>query len=94
MGPSSGISTACADCRAEEARVDLSVPVLDFRATDAVEVRVERVEVRPGMLAVASGVGCCVVWSVVDPALGVVDAPALSCLFGDRAQSGQRSVRT
>ena len=49
-GPSSGISTALEDCRAEDARADFSVPVLDFRVVDAVEVRVERVEVRPGML--------------------------------------------
>jgi hypothetical protein len=44
-GPSSGISTAFEDWRAEEARVDL-VP-------EAVDVRVERVDVRPGMFAVS-----------------------------------------
>jgi hypothetical protein len=43
-GPSSGISTAFEDWRAEEARVDF-VP-------EAVDVRVERVDVRPGMFAV------------------------------------------
>jgi hypothetical protein len=60
-GPSSGISTAFDDCLADEARVDLRVPVLDLRATDAVEVRVERVDVRPGIF-------CCIlssVWGVV-----------------------------
>lgn len=51
-GPSSGISTAFEDWRAEEARVDLSVPVLDFRVTEAVDVRVERDVVRPGMVVV------------------------------------------
>jgi hypothetical protein len=43
------MSTAFEDCRADEERVDLSVPVLDLRVTDAAEVRVER-DVRPGML--------------------------------------------
>jgi hypothetical protein len=55
-GPSSGISTAFEDWRAEEARVDL-VP-------DAVDVRVERVDVRPGMFAVSPKrrgvVGCAI----------------------------------
>jgi len=49
MGPSSGISTAFDDCRAEEARV-----VLDLRVVEVVEVRVERVVVRPGMMVVLS----------------------------------------
>lgn len=50
-GPSSGISTALDDCRAEDARVDFRVPVLDLRTTEAVDVRVERVDVRPGIFA-------------------------------------------
>jgi len=54
MGPSSGISTAFDDCRAEEARV-----VLDLRVVEVVEVRVERVVVRPGMMAVLSVSVCC-----------------------------------
>jgi hypothetical protein len=49
-GPSSGISTAFEDWRAEEARVDLSVPVLDLRVTDVDGVRVDRADGRPGML--------------------------------------------
>ena len=51
-GPSSGISTAFADCRAEEARVDLTVPELALRAVDVVDVRVERDDARPGMFAI------------------------------------------
>ena len=49
MGPSSGISMALEDWRAEDARVDL--PVLVLRA-DAVDVRVEREVVRPGIFLV------------------------------------------
>jgi hypothetical protein len=56
-GPSSGISIALEDWRAEDARVDLSVPVLDLRVTEAVDVRVERDAVRPGMI---------VTWAVYD----------------------------
>lgn len=48
MGPSSGISTAFEDCRAEEARV-----VLDLRVVEFVDVRTGREDVRPGMLMVS-----------------------------------------
>jgi hypothetical protein len=61
-GPSSGISTAFEDCLAEDARVDLVVPVLDFRAVDVVEARGVRVEGRPGIFAV-SLLGCRIVRS-------------------------------
>jgi hypothetical protein len=52
MGPSFGISTAFADWRAEEARVVFVV--------EAVDVRVERDDVRPGMF-VSYPVCCAVV---------------------------------
>jgi hypothetical protein len=55
-GPSSGISTALEDCRAEDARVDLGAPVLDFRVEEAVDARGVRVEGRPGIFVMS----CCV----------------------------------
>lgn len=50
--PSSGISTAFADCLVEDARVDLVVPALVLRAVDVAGTRGARVEGRPGIAAV------------------------------------------
>lgn len=47
--PSSGISIAFEDWRAEDARADFTVPVLVLRV-EAVEVRVERDVVLPGIV--------------------------------------------
>lgn len=54
-GPSSGTSTACAEVRAEADPLDLRVAADDFRATVALEERVERADARPGMVEVVEG---------------------------------------
>lgn len=60
-GPSSGISTAFADCLAEDPRVALVVPPLALRAVVVVDPRGARVEGRPGIVGVWSAV-CVVVY--------------------------------
>src|SRR4051812_28406322 len=61
-GPSSGISTAKADVRAEEPR-DLSVWVDDLR--EMADVRAERTETRPGIVYIASGLPLNLMWCMV-----------------------------
>jgi len=52
-GPSSGISTASAEERAEAEPRDLSVWVEDLRETAAAELRADRMDTRPGILVIA-----------------------------------------